>query len=109
MAIRAKYFLQVHPLVLSEDLPNLPTVLQADFEGLFKPILQSSPETGGILSCHKLKGDLRGYHALEILHDEAEYRLVYRIYEKPTPKRVRVISFDIHDPAYEKAKQRVMG
>ncbi len=109
MAIRAKYFLQVHPLVLSEDLPNLPTVLQADFEGLFKPILQSSPETGGILSCHKLKGDLRGYHALEILYDEAEYRLVYRIYEKPTPKRVRVISFDIHDPAYEKGKQRVMG
>jgi hypothetical protein len=46
---------------------------------------------------------------LEILYDEAEYRLVYRIYEKPTPKRVRVISFDIHDPAYEKAKQRVMG
>jgi Txe/YoeB family toxin of Txe-Axe toxin-antitoxin module len=109
VAIRAKYFLQVHPLVLSEDLPNLPTVLQADFEGLFKPILQSSPETGGILSCHKLKGDLRGYHALGILYDEAEYRLVYRIYEKPTPKRVRAISFDIHDPAYEKAKQRVMG
>ncbi len=99
----------MHPLVFSENLPNLPTVLQADFEGLFKPILQSSPETGGILSCHKLKGDLRGYHALEILYDEAEYRLVYRIYEKPTPKRVRVISFDIHDPAYEKAKQRVMG
>jgi mRNA interferase RelE/StbE len=109
VAIRAKYFLQVHPLVLSEDLSNLPTVFQADFEGLFKPILQSSPETGGILSCHKLKGDLRGYHALEILYDEAEYRLVYRIYEKPAPKRVRVISFDIHDPAYEKAKQRVMG
>ncbi len=109
MAICAKYFLQVHPLVFSEDLPNLPTVLQADFESLFKPILQSSPETGGILSCHKLKGDLRGYHALEIPYDEAEYRLVYRIYEKPAPKRVRVISFDIHDPAYEKAKQRVMG
>ena len=109
MAIRAKYFLQVHPFILSEDLSNLPTVLQADFESLFKPILQSSPETGGILNCHKLKGDLCGYHALEIPYDEAEYRLVYRIYEKPVPKRVRMISFDIHDPAYEKAKQRVMG
>jgi len=28
VAICAKYFLQVHPLVLSEDLPNLPKVLQ---------------------------------------------------------------------------------
>jgi Txe/YoeB family toxin of Txe-Axe toxin-antitoxin module len=109
VAISAKYFLQVHPLVLSEDLSNLLTILQSDFEGLFKPILQSSPETGEVLSCHKLKGDLRGYHALEIPYDEAEYRLVYRIYEKPAPKRVRVISFDIHDPAYEKAKQRAMG
>jgi hypothetical protein len=54
VAIRAKYFLQVHPLVVSEDLPNLPTVLKADFEDLFKPILQSTPDTGGILSCHKL-------------------------------------------------------
>ena len=53
MAIRAKYFLQVHPLVVSEDLPNLPTVLKADFEDLFKPILQSTPDTGGILSCHR--------------------------------------------------------
>lgn len=74
MAILAKYFLQVHPLVISEDLPILPMVLRTDFEGLFKPILQSSPDTGGILSCHKLKGDLRGYHALEIPFDDAEYR-----------------------------------
>jgi len=109
VAIRAKYFLQVHPLVISEDLPILPMVLRTDFEGLFKPILQSCPDNGGILSCHKLKGDLRGYHALEISFDDAEYRLVYRIFEKPAPKRVRVISFDIHDPAYEKAKVRVMG
>ena len=28
MAIRTKYFLQVHPLVFSEDLANLPMVLQ---------------------------------------------------------------------------------
>jgi mRNA interferase RelE/StbE len=107
VAIRAKYFLQVHPLVVSEDLPNLPIILQSDFVNLFKPILQSCPDTGGILSCHKLKGNLRGYHALEILFDDTEYRLVYRIFEKPAPKRVRVISFDIHDPAYDKAKERL--
>jgi hypothetical protein len=60
VAIRAKYFLQVHPLVISEDLPILPMGLRSDFEGLFKPILQSYPDSGGILSCHKLKGHLRG-------------------------------------------------
>lgn len=109
MAIRAKYLFQVHPLVISEDLPSLPMILRTDFQDLFKPILQSCPDTGGILSCHRLKGDLRGYHALEIPYDDAEYRLVYRIFEKPTPKRVRVMSFDIHDPAYEKAKERVIG
>lgn len=109
MAIRAKYFLQVHPLVISEDLPILPMVLRTDFESLFKPILQSCPDTGGILSCHKLKGDLRGYHALEIPFDDAEYRLVYRIFEKPAPRRVKLISFDIHDPAYGKAKERVIS
>jgi Txe/YoeB family toxin of Txe-Axe toxin-antitoxin module len=36
-----------------------------------------------------------------------QYRLVYRIYDKPIPKRVKIISFDVHDPAYEKAQQRV--
>ena len=47
MAIRARYLLQVHPLVISEDLPILPMILRTDFESLFKPILQSSPDTGG--------------------------------------------------------------
>ena len=105
--MRAKYLLQVHPLVFSEDLPTLPKELQSDFEKLFKPILQISPNNGGILSCHKLKGRLKGYHALEIKYNNQQYRLVYRIYDKPIPKRVKVISFDVHDPAYEKAQQRV--
>jgi hypothetical protein len=34
------------------------------------------------------------------------YRLVYRVYEKPAPRRVLVLSFDEHDLAYEKAKAR---
>jgi mRNA interferase RelE/StbE len=105
--MRAKYLLQVHPLVFSEDLPTLPKELQSDFEKLFKPILQISPNNGGILSCHKLKGRLKGYHALEIKYNNQQYRLVYRIYDKPSPKRVKIISFDVHDPAYEKAQQRV--
>jgi Txe/YoeB family toxin of Txe-Axe toxin-antitoxin module len=105
--MRAKYLLQVHPLVFSEDLPSLSKELKSDFERLFKPILQLSPNDGGILSCHKLKGKLKGYHSLEITYNNQEYRLVYRIYDKPIPKRVKIISFDVHDPAYEKAQQRV--
>ena len=31
---------------------------------------------------------------------------VYRIYEKPAPKRVFILSFAEHDLAYEKAKDR---
>ncbi|MCF3625943.1 hypothetical protein L2E65_14220 [Planktothrix agardhii 1801] len=34
------------------------------------------------------------------------YRLVYRIYENLSPKRVVLLSFAEHDPAYEKAQNR---
>jgi hypothetical protein len=46
--MQAKYLLKVHPLIFSEDLPRLPKELQSDFEKLFKPILQLSPNDGGI-------------------------------------------------------------
>jgi hypothetical protein len=36
----------------------------------------------------------------------SSYRLVYRIFDKPAPKRVEVLSFAEHDPAYERAKAR---
>ncbi|PZV25852.1 MAG: hypothetical protein DCF12_12735 [Snowella sp.] len=72
--MRAKYLLQVHPLVFSEDLPSLSKELQSDFERLFKPILQLSPNDGGILSCHKFKGKLKGHHSLEIIYNNQEYR-----------------------------------
>jgi hypothetical protein len=61
--MRAKYLLQVHPLVFSEDLPSLSKELQSDFERLFKPILQLSPNDGGILSCHKLNPHSAGWSA----------------------------------------------
>ncbi len=34
------------------------------------------------------------------------YCLVYRIYDSPAPKRVVVLSFAEHDPAYESAIAR---
>jgi len=35
--------------------------------------------------------------------------MVDRVYEKPSPRRVLVISFAEHDPAYEKAINRVQN
>ena len=86
--MRAKYLLQVHPLVFSEDLPSLSKELQSDFERLFKPILQLSPNDGGILSCHKFKGKLKGHHSLEITYNNQEYRVSLsdcRLSDPPVP------------------------
>jgi mRNA-degrading endonuclease RelE of RelBE toxin-antitoxin system len=105
--MQAKYLLQVHPAVEKEDLPKLAEQLQKDYQTLFKAILQTTPEDGGQLKCHQLFGKLRGYNALEICYGGDQYRLIYKIHKKPAPLRVRIISFDIHDPAYEKAQARV--
>jgi hypothetical protein len=39
VAIRAKYFLQVHPLVISEDLTNLPMILRVCLSQFYSQIL----------------------------------------------------------------------
>jgi mRNA-degrading endonuclease YafQ of YafQ-DinJ toxin-antitoxin module len=84
----------------------LPTELKEDFRELYKPILMAAPYRCGGFPNHALTGRLKDYRTLEIDWEGISYRLVYRIYESPTPKRVLVVSFDEHDPAYEKAKQR---
>ncbi len=55
---------------------------------------------------HNLIGKLKGCRAIEIDWDNISYRLVYQIYDKSKPKRVLILSFAEHDPAYKKAKQR---
>jgi len=92
--------------LLSEDVPALPTELQSDFEQLYKPILKANPNTCGGFPHHALRGDLASYYALKIFFDVA-YRLVDRVYEKPAPRRVLILSFAEHDPAYEKALARI--
>jgi hypothetical protein len=52
---------------------------------------------------------LKGCRAIEIDYQGIAYRLVYKIHEKPTPKRVVILSFAEHNPAYEKAKKRKLG
>lgn len=89
----------------AKDLSGLPSQLKKDFLQYQKVLSLSPYQTKGIPS-HNLTGDLIGYRALEIDYNNISYRLVYRIYEKPTPKRVLIISFAEHDPAYERAKER---
>lgn len=108
MAIKSRYLVKIDPRVNQEDIPGLPESLQTDFYEVFIPILKFDPYNCQGFPCHLLQGRLKDYRALEIewLGDVNAYRLVYRIYEKPAPKRVVIISFDQHDPAYDKAKVR---
>lgn len=110
MDTKVKYLLKKHPLLEAEDLPKLPSQLQKDYYVLIEKILQVDPKNGGkLFLTHVLKGNLRGYRALEIDHYNYDntFRLVYRIYDKPTPRRVEILSIGEHDPAYNKAIERL--
>lgn len=100
------YKIQIHPLVSTEDLPTLPEQLQIDF-GMYRLLLAKNPQNPR-LSSHNLTGELLGYRALEVEWEGNlnAYRLVYRIYDKPAPRRVLVVSFAKHDSAYRKARAR---
>jgi hypothetical protein len=106
VATKSNYLFQKHPQIENEDLLTLPIELQEDFRELYKPILITDPYRCGGFPNHALSGRLKDYRTLEIDWEGISYRLVYRIYESPTPKRVFVVSFNEHDSAYEKAKQR---
>lgn len=90
----------------TEDLPTLSQDLRADFQDICESVFTVAPLTCLGLPNHTLTGELLGCRALEIDWDGTAYRLVYRIYESPAPRRVLVLSFDEHDPAYDKAKAR---
>ena len=108
MGTKSKYQVQIHHLVQIEDLPSLPQELQADFKDICESVFTVSPHTCLGLPNHALTGDLLGCRAIEIDWDETAYRLVYRVYESPAPRRVLVLSFDEHDLAYDKAKARTV-
>jgi len=107
VAIRSKYLFQTHPKVETEDLSTLPHRLERDFWEIYQLILKVDPYRCGGFPNHALKGRLKGYRALEIDWNGVAYRLVYRVYEKPSPRRVLIISFAEHDPAYDKAIARL--
>ncbi|MFN9762556.1 MAG: hypothetical protein ACK59J_18495 [Pseudanabaena sp.] len=103
---KPKYRVTLHPLVGVEDLSLLPEFLRDDL-AKYQFVLAIDPVQTKRVPSHDLRGDLKHYRALEIDYNGVCYRLVYRVYESPTPKRVQVISFAEHDLAYEKAKERV--
>lgn len=90
---------------VQEDLFYLPIELQKKWQQ-YQKILSVDPYQVLGLSSHDLIGKLIGCRALEIDFNGVTYRLVYKISEKPSPKRVVILSFAEHDPAYEKAKKR---
>lgn len=90
---------------LSNDISQLPLLLQQKWPN-YQKILALDPYQALGFPSHNLTGKLEGCRALEIDWNGILYRLVYRIYEKPSPKRVVILSFAEHDPAYEKAKNR---
>lgn len=106
MVIKSRYQVKIHHQVSQQDLIELPNNLKQDFDAICRTILTQDPYGCFGLDSHNLKGDLIHHRAIEIEDNGISYRLVYRIYEKPVPKRVIVLSFAEHDPSYERAKKR---
>ncbi len=104
--MKSRYLIKSHRLVEERDLRELPPALLAVFEDIRQAVLNVDPYRCLGLPSHSLRGELIHYHALEIDWQAIAYRLVYRIYETPAPKRVVTLSFAEHDPAYTRALER---
>jgi mRNA-degrading endonuclease RelE of RelBE toxin-antitoxin system len=110
------YYISYHQSLQKEDFDDgdLPEDLQEDFINIYKRDLSRNPYPGSSkVRKHILPNKpLAGYYAVDItwsrkLKDKAfreQFRIVYDIDEKN--KRVTVFSFDRHDIAYDKAKER---
>lgn len=105
MVTRIRFQVQINQTVVRNDLPALPLNLREDFSR-YQQVLTLDPYATRKVPSHNLKGELTGHRALEIDWEGVAYRLVYRIYETPAPKRVVILSFAEHDPAYERAIER---
>ena len=108
MDTSTNYFVKAHSRIQKEDLPNLPEKLQKDFE-TFKKVLAVDPENRRGLDGHDLTRELTGCKTIDVIYLEEHYRLVYKIDNDPERMRVNILSFDRHDSAYDKAKNRELG
>jgi len=108
VGIASNFHVQNHPLIRKQDLPNLPKELQEDFDEIFLDILNEDPYDRCGFPGHILTRDpLKGWRTFDIIDEhKIAYRLVYRIIDTPSIKRVEIVSFDSHDSAYSKAEAR---
>lgn len=107
MDTTSKFQVRIHPLVKKQDLPRLPRELRQDFYEIFVLVLETDPYECNGLPCHTLARELAGWRTMDIDECGVAYRLVYKISDSsPKSMRVDIVSFDIHDPAYDKAKER---
>jgi mRNA interferase RelE/StbE len=103
MGSKSRYLIKVRPQVESIDLPQLPEPIQDMYADL-REVLELDPHDCLGLPSHGLHGLLTGCRSIEISINE--YRLVYKIHEKPSPRRVEILSFAEHDLAYQLATER---
>lgn len=103
--MKTKYLIQLHKLIDIQDVPLLPLEVRMDFKQ-YQKILSLNPYETNKISTHNLSGKLVNCRALEITDNQIVYRLVYRVYEVPSPRRVLILSFAEHDLAYAKAQDR---
>lgn len=113
------YQVSLHHLFVKEDFnsKDLPPDLRDDFLKVYKVDLARNPYPGfsKIRKHELLNKPLAGYYAVDITWTtrwkdkifKQEYRIVYGIDENN--KMVEIISFDHHDSAYDKAKERTRG
>lgn len=109
MATSNNYHVKVHPKVETEDFQNLPDELQQSFCNAFVKVLSQDPHNRLGMKGHSLKRELLGFDTIDVKYLGEAYRVVYRIDDRPQVMRVDVYSFDRHDPAYDKAKNRALG
>jgi mRNA interferase RelE/StbE len=118
---KSQFYIKKNPSLKKEDFPNLPEYLVGYFE-LFEALLSENPyfpeslldgdfeaETGIRFYSHDLGHPLSEHRALDIVYLRQHYRVVYKIDDRPQAMKVDVYSFDRHDPAYDKAKNRSLG
>jgi mRNA interferase RelE/StbE len=99
------YRINLHRSINTDDLSLLPEALRDDFIQ-YQRVLKLDPYQTRNIPSHDLYGELKNFRALEIDDNGVSYRLVYRVYESPSPKRVQVLSFAEYDLAYQRAKAR---